>query len=138
MATNSIIKQYRSKTGKLECKTGKLIKVRLSLTFQKNCLICFNESPLNMIKNAFYFMRSSHPEVLLGKCVLKICSQFTGEHRCRSAISINLLCNFLEITLRHRCSPVNFLHIFRKPSPKNIPGRLPLFHFKGCFRSQDI
>ena len=32
--------------------------------------------------------RSRHPEVFLGKGVLKICSKFTGEHPCRSAISI--------------------------------------------------
>ena len=37
--------------------------------------------------------RSSHPEVFRGKDVLKICSKFTGEHPCRSAISIKLLCN---------------------------------------------
>ena len=34
--------------------------------------------------------RSSHSEVFLGKGVLKICSTFTGEHPCRSAISIKL------------------------------------------------
>ena len=34
--------------------------------------------------------RSSRPEVFLRKGVLKICSKFTGEHPCRSAISINL------------------------------------------------
>ena len=27
-----------------------------------------------------------------------------------------LLCNFIEITLRHGCSPVNLLHIFRTPT----------------------
>ena len=27
--------------------------------------------------------------------------------------------NFTEITLRHGCSPVNLLHIFRTPFPKN-------------------
>ena len=32
--------------------------------------------------------RSSHPELLLRKGVLKICSKFTGEHSCQSAISI--------------------------------------------------
>ena len=31
--------------------------------------------------------RSSRSELFLGKGVLKICSQFTGEHRCRSASS---------------------------------------------------
>ena len=59
--------------------------------------------------------RSSRPEVLLGKGVLKICSKFTGEHPCRSAISAKLLCNFIEIALRNGCSPVNLLHIFRTP-----------------------
>ena len=43
--------------------------------------------------------------MFLKKDVLKICSNFTGEHECRSVISIKLLCNFIEITLRHRCSP---------------------------------
>ena len=31
--------------------------------------------------------RSNHPHVFLRKCVLKICSKFTGEHSCRSEIS---------------------------------------------------
>ena len=32
--------------------------------------------------------------------------------------------NFIENTLRHWCSPVNLLHIFRTPLPKNTSGRL--------------
>ena len=36
----------------------------------------------------------------------------TGEHSCRSAISIKVQSNFIEITLWHGCSPVNLLHIF--------------------------
>ena len=39
---------------------------------------------------------------------------------------IELLCNFIEITLRHGCSPVNLLHIFRRPFFKNTSGRLLL------------
>ena len=50
--------------------------------------------------------RSSQPEMFLEKGVLKICSKFTGEHPCRT-------------TLRHGCSPVNLLHIFRTPFLKN-------------------
>ena len=42
-----------------------------------------------MKKSGIY--RSSHPEVFLGKGVLKICSKFTGEHPCWSEISIKLL-----------------------------------------------
>ena len=29
------------------------------------------------------------------------------------------LCNFIEIVLRHGCSRINLLHIFRTPYPKN-------------------
>ena len=43
--------------------------------------------------------RSSRPEVFFRKGVLKICSKFTGEHACRSVISIKLF-----ITLQHRSS----------------------------------
>ena len=45
--------------------------------------------------------RSSRRELFLEKGVLKICSKFTGEYPCRSATSIKLLCNFIEIVLRH-------------------------------------
>ena len=38
--------------------------------------------------------------------------------------------NFIEITLRHRCSPVNLLHIFRTTFLKNTTRGLHLyFHF---------
>ena len=79
---------------------------------------------LFVICNSVY--RCSHPDVFLGKGVLKICSKFTGDHPCRSVISIKLLCNFFEITLRHGCSPVTLLYIFRTPFYKNISGRLLL------------
>ena len=51
--------------------------------------------------------------MFLRKGVLKICSKFTGEHPCRSAISIKLQSNFIKIALRHGRSPVNLLHILR-------------------------
>ena len=70
--------------------------------------------------------RSSHPEVFLRKGVLKICNKFTGEYQCWSVISIKLLSNFIEITLRHECCPVNLLHIVRTSLPKNTSGRLLL------------
>ena len=78
----------------------------------------------NILKRTGF--RSNHPEVFLGKWVLKICSKFTGEHPRRSATSIKLLCNFIEITLWHGCSPVNLMHIFRTPFLKNTSGWLPL------------
>ena len=38
--------------------------------------------------------------------------------------------NFIEISLRHGCSPVNLLHIFRTPFLKNTSGRLLPFLVK--------
>ena len=61
----------------------------------------------SFIKSNLSLFRSSHPEVLLGKGVLKICSKFTGEHPYWRAIS-----------LRHG-SPVNLLHILGTPFSKN-------------------
>ena len=61
--------------------------------------------------------RSSHSEVFLRKCVLKICSKFTGEHPWWSAISTKLQSNFFEIELRY--APVNLLHILRAPFQQN-------------------
>ena len=65
-------------------------------------------------------------QVFLVKHVLKICSKSTGEHLSQSVILIKLLSNFIEITLRHGCSPVNLLHIFRTPFTNNTFGRLLL------------
>ena len=44
-------------------------------------------------KIVFSVYRSSHPEALLEKGVLKLCSKFTEEHPCQKLISIKLLCN---------------------------------------------
>ena len=73
--------------------------------------------------------RNNHPEVFLEKFVLKICSKFTGEHPCQSAISMRLRSNWIEITLRNVCSPVYLLHIFRTPFLKNT--------CDGCFWNSD-
>ena len=108
---------------------------KLQILIQKKYLISPEHSALNslptnkMTKNQFLFdnlnenkletysaYRSSHPEVFLRKGVLKICSKFTGEHPCQSAISIKLI--------RHGCSPVNLRHIFRTLFSRNTSGWL--------------
>ena len=78
-----------------------------------------------VVAHAFTY-RNSRPEVFLEKGVLEICSKFKGEHLCLSVISIKFQSNFIEITLRHGCFPVNLLHVFRIPFPKNTSGRLLL------------
>ena len=68
----------------------------------------------NFLRDTFSILfRSSRPEVFLRNGLLKIRSKFIEEHPCQSAISIKLLCNFIEIALWHGCSSVNLLHIFR-------------------------
>ena len=57
--------------------------------------------------------------MFLEKSVLKICSKLTAEYPCRIAIPIKFQSNFIKVTLRHGCSPVNLLHIFRTPFLKN-------------------
>ena len=61
--------------------------------------------------------------------VLKICSKFTVEHPCRRVTSIKLKSIFIENTLRHGCSPVNLLHIFRPSFPNKHLWRAASAHF---------
>ena len=91
----------------------------LSAPRTTNNAIVFFSNSLNWM-----FYGSSRPEVFLKKGMLKICRKFTGENPCRSVISIKLQSSFSEIVLRHGCPPVNFLHIFRTPFPKNMSRRL--------------
>ena len=96
--------------------------------------------PLNQLMQTFsedldWTFRGSHPEMFIGKNVLKICSKFTEEHPCRSVISINLQSNFIEITLWHGCSAVNLLNILRTPFLRNTSGWL-LLSFKHLTESK--
>ena len=111
-----------------QSKDNKQLGVTSSITCEGNIVRLFGiESLFIVIKPMSQLnSRSSPPEVFLGKGVLKICNKFTGEHRCRIVISIKFLCNFIEIPLRHRCSPVSLIHIFRTPFPNNFSGELLL------------
>ena len=93
----------------------------------------FSKVQFNNVKyNVIYLLqniksiRSSRPEMFLGKGVLKICSKFTGEHPCGRVILIQLQSNFIEITLRFGRSLVNLLYVFRTTFPKNNSGEMLL------------
>ena len=75
-----------------------------------------------LVNQILGYSRSSRPEELLGKGALKTCSQFTGEHACRSVIPIRLQSNFIEITLWHMDFSCKFATFF----PNNTSGRLLL------------
>ena len=64
-------------------------------------------------------VKRSHPEVFLGKGVLKICSKFTGEHPCRNVISIKLESNFNWNHISPWVFFYKFAAYFRKPFLKN-------------------
>ena len=51
---------------------------------------------LKFLPSLAWCCRSSPPEVFLRKGVLRICSQFTGEHQCRSVISISCFATLLK------------------------------------------
>ena len=82
------------------------------------------------------FQKQLSRDVLIKRCFENM-HKFTREHPCRKVISIKLLCYFTEIALWHECSPVNLLHIFRAPFPKNTSGRLPL-KFPKIFKKEAI
>ena len=63
--------------------------------------------------------KSSLQGVFFKKSVLKIFSKFTGEHPCRSEISIELFCN-IKITLLPGCSPVSLLHFCKYKKQKIV------------------
>ena len=85
--------------------------------------------PCRLLPENLANTRSSHSEVFFWKGVLKICSKFTGDYPCRSAISIKLQSNFIETILRHGRSPANLLHSFRTAFLKNTSEWLLPKHF---------
>ena len=76
------------------------------------------EHQKNFISLSIILFRSSRAEVVLGKGIMKIFRNLQENNA--------LLRNLIEITLRHGCSPVNLLHNFRTPFPKNTFGWLLL------------
>ena len=77
----------------------------------------------------YFFLKQPSRGVPRKRCS-ENCSKFTGEHPSWSVISIKLQSNFIEITLRHGCSLLNLLHIFRIPFLKNTSGWLLLFFYR--------
>ena len=109
-----------------------------SCTFEKNI------HQLQKKSNArpYFFERRRQPFHLLQKqpsrdILRKRCSEniskFTWEQPSQCSISINLLCNFIEFALRHGCPPINLLHSFWKPFPKNTTEGLLLLLVRNRF-----
>ena len=117
LETTRVVVQSHTKN-----KIGNSFKLHVTLieySFDEIYIYCF-ENRLILKPPKIY--RSSRTGVFLGTGALVICSKFTGEQPCRSTMP----CNFIEIALRHGCSPVNFLYIFRTSFPKNAFRRLLL------------
>ena len=89
-----------------------------------HCFLKYNKHKLNI------FQKQPFRGVLSKRCSI-------GGHPCQSVILINLQSKFIEITLRHRCSPVNLLHIFRTSFSKNPSGWL-LLTFSSSARTSQV
>ena len=110
----------------MDCEKGiKELSYQLLFFFDRLNVILF-KAVIACDQSKITSVRSNPTEEFFAKGVLKICSNFPGEHPCRSVISVKLFCNFIEITLRHECSSVNLLHIFRTRFPQNTSGGLLL------------
>ena len=66
-------------------------------------------------------------DVFRKSCSANVQQIYMRTPACGTVILIKLQSNFLEITLRHGYSSVNFLHIFITSFPKNTSGGLLLF-----------
>ena len=64
--------------------------------------------------------RDSPPEIFSKKETLQIGSKPTREQPRRSAISTKLLCNFIEITPMHGCTPEKAQHTHKTLLPRKI------------------
>ena len=104
------------KYGNFGVKMGNAKQKSLGVEIGRN--LNFDDHVPSLYKKAGRKLQKQPTRGVLGKTIREICSQFTGEHHCRSVIS--------EIALRHGCSPLSLLHIFRTPFPKNTSGRLLL------------
>ena len=65
--------------------------------------------------------RSISPDVFSKKDAVQVQSKPTGEQPRRSAISAEPLCNFIEITPTHGCTPENPQYIRTTPLPRKTP-----------------
>ena len=81
-------------------------------------------------KQMGYYIQKQPSKGALWKRYSESMQQIYRRTRCRSVISIKLLCNFIEITFRHGCFPINLLHIFRTSFPKNTSKQLLLHMLK--------
>ena len=96
----------------------------LKATFSyRTPLVTASANTLRCLRQLIIY-RSSPPEAFLENGVLNICSKFTEEHSCRSAISEKLETNFIEITLPYRCCLVNLLHVFKTSLRTSVQGCL--------------
>ena len=87
-------------------------------------ILLFSISLLHFRRHLPCIIQKQPPSGVPRKRCSENIQQIYKRHPCRSAILITLQSNFIEIALRHGCSPLNLLYIFRRPFPKNSSGWL--------------
>ena len=94
-----------------------MVKERTKFTDQKKNMLSEN-SLQPCLRNAYFscsIQKQPPRGVLRKRCSENMPKIYrrTPMPSCRSAISIRVQNNFIEIALRYGCSPINLLHIFR-------------------------
>ena len=97
--------------------------------FMENFIFCAVSSLKCVTPNSHFNTEGALQRCFQEKVSSKYTASLNGEHPCQNVISIKLLCNFIEITYQHGCSPVHLLHIFRTPYTRNTSGWLLLMKF---------
>ena len=104
-----------------------LVKWTPPRMFSKEFFKILRTGPLqSTIKTAVAMTEAALHRCSYKKVFWKYPANLQVKKPCRSVISVTLQNNFTEIKLRYGCSPVNLLHIFRAPFPKNTYGGLLL------------
>ena len=96
----------------------------LPVTKQKSNITTLKKKLGKHVKQNYNAQKQSYKGVLKKRCSENM--QIYRRTPMPKCDSIKLLSSFIEIALRHECSPVNLLHIFRTLSLKNTSGWLLL------------
>ena len=83
--------------------------IQIAIYIYKNDGLERQSEEVNKIEVFPHYWWELKSGVFLGKGVLKTCSKFTGEHPCRSAISIKLQSNFIETRIFRELSSLTSL-----------------------------
>ena len=89
-------------------------------------LVLFHGQDMGFLKEDTLTQKQPSSGVLRKKCHKNMPQIYRRTPTSKNDLKWNVQSNFIEITFRHGCSPVNLLHFFRTSFPKKTSGWLLL------------